>query len=148
MPWPGKSKRKLRVLTNLNYSKDEYIEPIRTLLVEDDPDLVDIAMELLELSGCKVTSAISPEGAMKILASTTDFELLFTDYRFPSVLTGIDLADQIKTLIPNIKVIIATGFDQETIQAKADPSYKVIYKPYRLEALKDEMRKMFSPSVS
>jgi len=118
-------------------------KPIKTLLVEDDPDLIDMAMELLEMTGCEVTPVLSPEEAMDSIETKDDFELLFTDYRFPSVVTGIDLADKVTDISPKIKVIIATGYDQQAIQAQASEHYRVLYKPYRLEALQDLLKQLF-----
>lgn len=118
-------------------------KPIKTLLVEDDPDLIDVAAGLLELAGCEVTPVYTPEEALDSLTNSAVFELLFTDYRFPSLLTGIELADKVKEIYPEIKVIIATGFDQQTIQTQASEDYRVIYKPYRLEALKDLIEELF-----
>ena len=119
------------------------LKPIKTLLVEDDPDLVDVAVSLLELTGCEVTPVFSPEEAIEKFQDVADFELLFTDYRFPSALTGTELADQVTVISSNIKVIIATGFDRETIQNQANENYCVIYKPYRLEALREILQQLF-----
>jgi CheY-like chemotaxis protein len=122
---------------------------VRVLLVEDDPDLIEIAEGLLELAGCTVGAAVYvPEEALDLLAENRNFDLLFTDYRFPSTIDGIGLADKVTSILPGIKVVIATGFDQQTIESQARQDYKVIYKPYRLEILKDLIQTLFPNSLA
>jgi CheY-like chemotaxis protein len=120
--------------------------PIKALLVEDDPDLIDITIEFLEISGCTVTPVGSPEEAVPHIESGDDYDLLFTDYRFPSPLNGIQLAERMKSQIPQVKVIIATGFARESIQSQISTDYQVIGKPYRLEELKSLIEELFVPS--
>jgi CheY-like chemotaxis protein len=117
---------------------------VRVLLVEDDPDLIEIAEGLLELVGCAVGAAVYvPEEALSLLESNRNFDLLFTDYRFPSPINGVELAEKVISIMPGIKVVIATGFDQQTIQSQARQDYQVIYKPYRLEVLKELIQALF-----
>jgi CheY-like chemotaxis protein len=117
--------------------------PIKALLVEDDPDLIDITIEFLEISGCTVTPVGSPEEAVPHIESGYDYDLLFTDYRFPSPLNGIQLAERMKSQIPQVKVIIATGLDRESIQSQISTDYQVLGKPYRLEELKSLIEELF-----
>jgi CheY-like chemotaxis protein len=117
--------------------------PLQILLVEDDPELNEIATEMLEVLGAKVTPAASPEEALQCLAREAEFHLLFTDYRFASAMNGVELAQRAVALRPTLRVIIASGFEPEAIALQADAGYLHIQKPYWLEDLRKHLAHLF-----
>lgn len=118
--------------------------PLKTLLVEDDPALADLTLEMLEITGCDVVAASSPEEAVKLLEAERDFELLFTDYLFPGGVTGVKLAEQASEITPGIKVIVASGMDQATINADSSNQYQTLQKPYWMDDIKKRLTQLFS----
>lgn len=116
---------------------------IRTLLVDDDPDLVEISFEMLEMAGCNVTTALHPSEAISQIKEGQHFDLLFTDYRFPGFVTGVELADEAVTYLPDLKVIIATGMDVQTVEEASKPEYVYIAKPFNTSRLKEVVSGLF-----
>jgi DNA-binding NtrC family response regulator len=124
----------------------------RTLLVDDDPDLVEITYEMLELAGCRVTTSMDPEEALALIKERINggekFDLLFTDYRFPGSITGIELANQATVIMPDMKVVIATGFDSQTIEAQSRPGYVHVPKPFSIASLKEIVSNLFQKNLT
>ena len=73
------------------------------LIVEDDPDLRELAAALLEESELRVVECESAEEAMSALVRDgDDVALVFADIRLPGLLDGVDLARRVKVLWPQI----------------------------------------------
>ncbi len=82
--------------------------PLRVLVVEDEPTLLDIQTEYLTSDGHTVETATNgAEGLEKFRAS--EFDLLLTDRAMPQM-SGDQLATAAKQLAPGIPVILVTGF--------------------------------------
>src|SRR5215203_5348530 len=79
----------------------------RVLLVDDDESLTDALTDLLEHAGYKVATAGSAEAAIASLRKeSTDLTLL--DLRLGNT-SGLDLLPQLKTIRPEMSVIMVTG---------------------------------------
>jgi DNA-binding NtrC family response regulator len=77
------------------------------LVVEDEPMIADSLAKILNLNGYDATAAYDAESALeKMLNNAPD--LLISDIALPKM-NGIDLAIQIKKLIPDCKVMLFTG---------------------------------------
>jgi CheY-like chemotaxis protein len=121
------------------------------LLVEDTTSLREMAREYLESVGYSVLVASS--GA-KALQHAKDFRgpihLLLTDIVMPGM-NGPDLARQLVSLRPGIKVIFTSGYTDDAIarQGVLDPAVAFIQKPYRPKALARKIREVLGvPSTT
>lgn len=86
---------------------------IRLLVVDDDPDAVDIARETLEDCGHEVMTATSGKEARKLIEEKF-FDLLILDERMEDT-TGSSLFAESKERYPDIGAIFITGYgDLET----------------------------------
>jgi CheY-like chemotaxis protein len=101
----------------------------KILLVEDEMLVRELAFEDLSEAGHEVTTAGTGDEALAILRQDSGFEVLFTDIRMPGVVDGWQLADEGKQLIPTLKVIYATGLNDDT--DRIGPGEKLLIKPYR-----------------
>jgi PAS domain S-box-containing protein len=85
------------------------------LLVEDDPDLRDVARRILEAAGYAVLAAGTPGDA---LLSAERFQgpihLLLTDVVMPTM-RGPDLAERVMRLHPEVRVLYASGYAENAI---------------------------------
>ena len=81
----------------------------RILFVDDEPALVRLGIGMLEALGYTAEGA---EGADKALAlagrATAPFDLVVTDQTMP-VMTGVALAARIRTVRPELPILIVTG---------------------------------------
>ena len=101
------------------------------LVVDDEPALRKLALEILTLAGYQVLLARNGNEAIEMLA-TTKFDLVLSDVIMPQM-DGYQLAKHIKENYPSIKVQLATGFSSNRHSAMKDKSLQnnMMYKPYR-----------------
>lgn len=92
-------------------------EPIRQgneriLLVDDEWALVELGKQMLERIGYTVETKNASISALEAFRSNpAAFDLIITDQTMP-VMTGVQLARQIKNIRPDIPVILCTGFSE------------------------------------
>ncbi len=87
---------------------DEYI-----LLVDDEKSIAEVTKGMLERLGYRVTTRTSSYDALDAFRSlSNEIDLLITDLSMPQ-LTGLQLLNEVKSIRPDIKVIICTGFSEQ-----------------------------------
>lgn len=109
----------------------------KALLVEDELLVREVAAEDLGDAGFDVVAASDGDEALGILREKTDFDLLFTDIRMPGNIDGWDLAREAKQMIPELRVIYATGFGDAGDDLATDERY--VCKPYNLKDLQEAL---------
>lgn len=90
-------------------------EPVRgegaILVVDDEPDIQDIAENILTGAGYTVLRANTGKEAMDVLAERApEISLVVSDVIMPGGVSGHDLADKVAQSYPSIKVCLASGF--------------------------------------
>ncbi len=103
------------------------------LLVEDNPEVDEVAGMLLEELGYHVVHADSAAAALSRLASGETVDLVFSDVVMPGDLDGVGLALRIKQDFPRLAVLLTSGYAKAANLAEA--GLPILRKPYRLEAL-------------
>lgn len=81
------------------------------LVVDDEEQLVEVATIYLSDLGYKILQATGIEPALAILQSDEKIDLLFSDIIMPGSMDGIDLAEAAMELRPEIKVLLASGYN-------------------------------------
>jgi PAS domain S-box-containing protein len=113
------------------------------LVVEDNPDVQEVAALLLDQLGYRVLHAQSAAAALELLASGERIDLVFTDVVMPGELDGLILARRIRELYPDLAVLLTSGY------AKAWHSVElglpIVRKPYQLETLARAVRDALDP---
>ncbi|TLU74246.1 hybrid sensor histidine kinase/response regulator [Lichenicoccus roseus] len=111
------------------------------LVVEDDPDVLEIAVAAVESFGYRALAARDGAEALSILLSEKPVDLLFTDVVMPKGLSGVDLARDARLLQPRIPVLMASGYPREAIQEREDNNENMAFiaKPYTLTALNEKL---------
>ncbi|HEY3861173.1 MAG TPA: ATP-binding protein [Verrucomicrobiae bacterium] len=104
------------------------------LVVDDEPDLRELVVQVLESGGYKVLSAGSGTEALEKWAKRPcDIQLLLTDLVMPDGLTGRKLADRLRVEDPRLRVIFTSGYTaghSGTELADVKP-HNFLAKPYR-----------------
>ncbi len=96
----------------------------RILVVDDEEMLATLEKELLTSLGYTVTVSTSgQEGLKKFLAEPFAYDAVITDQTMPEV-TGLQLADTIMTVRPDLPVIICSGYS-ETINEETAADMKI-----------------------
>jgi CheY-like chemotaxis protein len=108
---------------------------LRVLVVEDEPFIRTTTVEYLEDLGYTVFEAKDAASALKIL-ETEQIQLLLTDVGLPGQ-TGIELALQSRDRFPDIKVVLATGYNRVLDDAHDQrlSDAVILTKPYDVESL-------------
>jgi CheY-like chemotaxis protein len=109
------------------------------LVVEDEPLLRMLAVEVVEEAGFTAIEARDADEAVALLESCTDITLLFTDIDMPGSMDGLKLAHAVRDRWPPIKILVVSG--KQRLQSSDLPSNSCfVGKPYRTSALVDELR--------
>jgi PAS domain S-box-containing protein len=106
-------------------------EGLRTLLVEDNPQVRSFAQDLLNDLGCEVISAASGQEALAYLAEH-ELDIVLSDIVMPGM-SGIELANRIMQLRPNLPVVLATGYSEQA--AQGNQRLPIVLKPYSAKDL-------------
>jgi signal transduction histidine kinase len=120
------------------------------LLVEDEPSVLALGIEMLTDLGYRVKIASDADGALEILRRGDQVDLLFTDVVMPGSRNGVQLAAEARRLQPSIRVLLSSGYTGEALarhQAGAG-SLPLIEKPYRREQLAQMLRDVLSGQPS
>jgi DNA-binding NtrC family response regulator len=110
------------------------------LVVDDDADVLLVAIMMLEDAGFAVYSAGNALDAMSLLDEHDEIGLIFTDIVMPGI-DGFMLADMVKQHRPEINVLYATGYG-DIGKARSQQGVvhgKILDKPYRAEQLRHEI---------
>jgi CheY-like chemotaxis protein len=82
--------------------------PFTVLVVDDDPAVRAVVVDLLSSQGLRALTASGSYQALQILGDQ-HVDVLLTDIVMPGK-TGVDLAAEAKRLRPEIKVLFVTGY--------------------------------------
>jgi len=91
------------------------------LVVEDEPLLRMMAMDLVEDAGFEAVEARDATEALRILETRTDIRIVFTDVDMPGSMDGLKLAAAVRDRWPPIHIIITSGhvrLDDDQIPAE------------------------------
>ncbi len=114
------------------------------LVVEDEADVRDVAVEGLRALGYRTLSAGNAEAALAILRSTCRIDLLFSDVVMPGFRNGVQLADEARRLRPGLKVLLTSGYN--SVLGTTPPDLPVLSKPYDNTRLADHVREVLNSS--
>ena len=91
----------------------------RILLVDDEPQVVNLEKQILERLGYTVETRENPLEALKdFRAQPGSYDLVVTDMTMPKM-TGGELALQLMQIKPDIPIILCTGYSETMTEEKA-----------------------------
>lgn len=115
------------------------------LVVEDEPDLLELAVIILERLGYHVLTAGSAAQAMTVLDTCSQqIDLLFSDVIMPGGMDGFALAAAVRAHRPGIKVLLTSGFTGNELlpDGSATFDYRILNKPYSQRELAQNIREI------
>jgi PAS domain S-box-containing protein len=112
------------------------------LVVEDNPDVREVATTLLSSLGYRILSAEDGSSALAVLEQSGEVELLFTDIVLPRGMNGVALAQQAVARHPALKVLYTSGYtDKADIgQNVLQDGVNLLRKPYAKAVLAQQIR--------
>lgn len=85
----------------------------RILLVDDEEQVVQVTGEILQSLGYNVVGKTSPREAVAVFSENPEqFDMLITDLTMAEF-TGLELSEKVKSLRPDIPVILITGYSDQ-----------------------------------
>ena len=109
------------------------------LVVDDDPLIAMSTVDMLEDLGHVVIEAHSGQRALEIIDGRGDIDLMMTDQAMPGM-TGIQLAEIVRSKRPELPVLLATGYTD--LPASKLANLPRLAKPYQQAQLQAEIEKL------
>jgi DNA-binding NtrC family response regulator len=125
-------------------SNEDKDKPLAKLLVvDDDPDIVQVLKTGLVKNRFLVSAFTNPEEALQNFKSNSEgYCLMLSDIRMPE-LSGIQLARKVKEINPKVKVLLMTSFEiKDNEFSKVFPSTHVdgfVQKPISVKDLTNKI---------
>ena len=112
------------------------------LAVEDDAQVLELAVAGLTDLGYAVSTATNAEEALRILRGTERIDVLFSDVIMPGGMNGAQLAVEARRIRPGLKVLLTSGYTAEALAHEhgLPDDLLVLGKPYRYEDLANKIR--------
>ena len=116
------------------------------IVVEDDPELRDLARAILEETSLGVVTCATAEAALaKLQARGGAVTFMFIDLRLGGMMTGLDLAAAVSKLWPLVRTVLTSGAPCEAFQ-QLPAGAVFVPKPWRaLTLLVEAERAMEEP---
>ena len=114
------------------------------LVVEDDPDVRELAEVVLEDLRYRVLTAENGRTGLAALEKAPGVDLLLSDVVLPGGMSGPDLAEQIMRQSPGLKVLFMSGYVDTAVQRhnSLPKNAELLNKPFRKNELAQKVRAM------
>lgn len=114
----------------------------RVLIVEDDADVMNVAVNFLRGLGYEVFTAHNRRAAIARVRANPGIELLFTDVVLAGDETGPKVAASLQKVNPTLRVLYASGYARSALplQFGLDEGISFLRKPYSRDQLGHAIR--------
>jgi PAS domain S-box-containing protein len=115
------------------------------LLVEDEPAVRRVSARMLEGQGYRVLLASSGEEAMRVLEDDREpMHLLLTDVVLAGGMSGRVLAERVRAMRPDLKVLFVSGYtsDVTILHGLLEQDVTLVQKPFTAESLGRKVREV------
>lgn len=135
--------------------KDPLLCGKRVLVADDALKIRRIIRDMLGALGCEVTVCEDGGKAIEALECCGQeghepFDLVISDIKMPDR-NGYEVFSAARKAIPDIPVVLMTGFGYDPhhsiVRASDDGLQSVLFKPFQIERLLDEVRKAITPNT-
>jgi PAS domain S-box-containing protein len=110
------------------------------LIVEDEPDVLEMAIQIFESLGYDVLSASNARAALDVLKQEEQIDVLFSDVVMPGGMNGVELAHEARQMRPGMKLLLASGYPMSALDHPGLKEISFISKPYRWTELDEKLR--------
>jgi PAS domain S-box-containing protein len=117
----------------------------RVLIVEDDTFVAELAAGMLTELGFESTIAHSAKEALERLSNGEKPKLVFSDIIMPGGISGIELAQRVRSRFPEMPVLLTTGYSE---QVGGTHGFPVLQKPYEMDGLASALGKILKREIT
>jgi DNA-binding NtrC family response regulator len=111
-------------------------------VVEDDAQVLNLAVEGLAELGYGVRSAENAAQALDVIRGSERIDVMFSDVIMPGGMNGVQLAVEARRIRPGLKVLLTSGYTASalSVQHGVPENLELLGKPYRREDLANKLR--------
>jgi CheY-like chemotaxis protein len=115
--------------------------PLQVLVIDDEPEMVQIVQQVLEEAGFKVYTATTPAAGLDLYEQHwREIDLVLLDYVMPEM-TGDVAFECLQQINPDARVVLLTGCDDHVAPSLLDKGLRgCIFKPFYLDELVRQVR--------
>ncbi|MGA0605400.1 PAS domain S-box protein [Phenylobacterium sp. VNQ135] len=113
------------------------------LVVEDNPEVAEVAAAMLEQLGHSVVVVGSADAALAALANEEKPDLVFSDIVMAGEMDGLGLARRIREIAPDTPVLLATGYSKAAEGIGGE--FPILRKPYKMAELNRAIGALLGP---
>lgn len=119
------------------------------LLVDDDPEILAILKEFLEMKNHNVFTAANGKAALELVLATNSYDVVFSDIKMPEM-DGLSLLEKMRNNDVETPVILISGQGdlESSIRALKLGALDFILKPVYLKTLEEALRKIDTALVA
>jgi len=110
------------------------------LVVEDEPDVMAMAVESLTELGYATLTAPDAATALRRVAGGERIDILFSDVVMPGGVNGVQLVAEARRLRPGLRVLLTSGYTASVNERQIPPDVPLLTKPYRRDDLAAKLR--------
>jgi DNA-binding NtrC family response regulator len=118
------------------------------LIVEDEPGVRDVAVQMLKFTGFNVIEAFDAQSGLEKFYQNPDIDLVFSDVIMPGGTSGIEMAKEMLAQKPQILILLATGYSAKAealMKTAAQTDHiEVVSKPYDINKISTLISAMIS----
>lgn len=114
---------------------------VKVLVVEDEPLLRMLAVDLVEEAGFEALEACDADQAIHVLETVDDVRILMTDIDMPGTMDGLKLAAATRHRWPPIQIIVVSG-KQRPLPHEIPEDGAFFTKPYDVRTITDTLHRM------
>jgi CheY-like chemotaxis protein len=119
---------------------------VTILVVEDEILVRSTTSESLRDLGFTVIEAADADEAMAVFAGRQSIDVVFTDWRMPGSMNGLELARWVSEHHPTVKILLTSGNNEFTNATTYLAKDAFLRKPYSLEAVAERIRTLTGSS--
>ena len=102
------------------------------LVVEDEPDVLEVTQNALVDAGHRVFPARNGAEALDLLRSDTPLDLMVSDVVLPGGISGVEIAREARRLRPELPVLLASGYAGAVLaEHDAGGEFEILPRPYQ-----------------
>lgn len=111
------------------------------LVVDDEPEVRDVAVGFLETEGMTVFTAVDGATALDVFGQHhAAIDVILLDLSMPG-LSGAETLHRLREINPNVPVIVLSGYNRTSLKTPIDdlPIHAFVQKPYSFDTLHKEI---------
>ncbi len=115
------------------------------LVVEDDPGVRQSSVAQIKELGYKVLSAQDGPSALALFLENPGINLVYSDVMMPNGMNGPELADRLRALSPELKILLCTGYEGDAPNLSSiAQKITILQKPVRKTVLAAKLQEILS----